>query len=463
MTEQYYQVNKTEHSGEQPSLGCFSFIILFIIRRKREKTGMRKYTFISFVLAALMIMFGGCGQEQTGKETDTKGEKWEMGQIQKEDFLKVENKKIVNTKGEGIVLRGTNAGGWLVQEFWMCPTEETENVSCQKELIETLTERFGKEKAEELIDIYEENYWTETDFDNCKEMGMNVIRLPFTYMNFLEENGTLKEEAFEKTDWFVNQAGKRGLYVILDMHGAQGSQNEKDHSGDTTQGAAFFYGKNAKANQKAYVELWKKIANRYKGNPTVAGYDLLNEPYCDLPENTGKTCWDIYDRTYQAIRRIDAEHIIIMEAKWNPENLPDPDTYQWENIMYEYHQYNYGDQNTPQAQFEGIELKLDLIDSADYNVANLIGETSFFSNMESWKLCLNEMNRRKCSYTTWTYKVTGTGNNNWGIYNTMGEKVNAEQDSYEEIKEKWSNQQNVIENQQVKKILEKYYTGYYEK
>ena len=251
--------------------------------------------------------------------------------------------------------------------------------------------------------------------------------------------------------------------MILDMHGAQGSQNEKDHSGDTTQGAAFFYGKNAKANQKAYVELWKKIANRYKGNPTVAGYDLLNEPYCDLPENTGKTCWDIYDRTYQAIRRIDAEHIIIMEAKWNPENLPDPDTYQWENIMYEYHQYNYGDQNTPQAQFEGIELKLDLIDSADYNVANLIGETSFFSNMESWKLCLNEMNRRKCSYTTWTYKVTGTGNNNWGIYNTMGEKVNAEQDSYEEIKEKWSNQQNVIENQQVKKILEKYYTGYYEK
>lgn len=423
---------------------------------------MRKYFLIFLLLAILVILNVGCGKEKEQNDRAVEGKKWEMGQIENKDFLKVENKKVLNAEGKEIVLRGTNAGGWLVQEFWMCPTERTTNVSCQKELIETLINRFGKEKAEELIDVYEDNYWTEADFDHCKAMGMNVIRLPFTYMNFLENDGTLKEDAFERTDWFVEQAGKRGLYVIMDMHGAQGSQNEKDHSGDTTQGAGFFYGKNAKSNQKAYVELWKIIAEHYKDSPVVAGYDLLNEPYCDLPENTGKTCWDIYDRAYRAIRKIDSEHIIIMEAKWDPVNLPKPEMYHWENAIYEYHQYNYDDQNTPQAQFEGIELKLDLIDAENYNVANFIGETSFFGNIESWKLCLNEMNKRKCCYTTWTYKVTGKGNNNWGIYNSMGPKVNPETDSYEEIKEKWGNQTNVVENKEIKEILEKYFTGYYE-
>lgn len=429
----------------------------------KEGEVMKKYIFICLLATAVLMFTVGCSKEKEQNHNRVEGQKWEMGQIKKKDFLKIENKKVVNAEGKEIVLRGTNAGGWLVQEFWMCPTSHTKNVSCQKELIDTLTKRFGNDKAEELIDIYEDNYWTEKDFDNCKDMGMNVIRLPFTYMNFLKEDGTLKEDAFKRTDWFVEQAGKRGLYVIMDMHGAQGSQNEKDHSGDTTQGAGFFYGKNAKSNQKAYVKLWQKIAVQYKDNPVVAGYDLLNEPYCDLPENTGKTCWDIYDRAYKAIRKIDPDHIIIMEAKWDPINLPKPEIYQWENVMYEYHQYNYDDQNTPQAQFEGIELKLDLIEAQNYNVANFIGETSFFGNIESWKMCLNEMNQRKCCYTTWTYKVTGDGSNNWGIYNTLGEKVNPDTDSYEEIKEKWGNQKNIIENKQIKDILEKYYSGYYEK
>lgn len=421
-----------------------------------------KILILGMVILTVATLFIGCNKKEETPDNVVKGTKWEKGQLEDTDFLKTEGTKVLNQKGEEIILRGTNAGGWLVQEFWMCPTESTHNVHCQLELIETLTNRFGKEKAEELINIYEDNFWTEQDFDNCKAMGMNVLRLPFWYRTFLDENGKMRDDAFERVDWFVEEAGKRGIYVILDMHGAQGSQNEKDHSGDTTQGASFFYGDDAKKNQDEFVELWKKIAEHYKGNPTVAAYDLLNEPYCDLPENTGKTCWDIYDRAYKAIREIDGDHIIIMEAKWDPINLPNPTVYGWENIIYEYHQYNYTDQRDAQAQFEGIELKLDLADAASYNVPTYIGETSFFSNMESWDMCLDEMNERGCHYTTWTYKVTGDGNNTWGAYNTYGEKVNPETDSYEEIKEKWGNQTLMTENNGVKKRLEKYFTGYYE-
>lgn len=421
-------------------------------------------TAVLIIILSVCTMLAGCGNEMTKTKTDddiVQGEKREERQLNSEDFLCTEGTKVVNKKGEEIILRGTNAGGWLVQEFWMCSTERTQRVSCQKELIEVLTERFGEKKAQELIKVYEDNFWMEEDFDNCSKTGMNVIRLPFTYMNFSDKNGKMLKNAFDRTDRFVEEAGKRGMYVILDMHGAPGSQNEKDHSGDTTQGASFFYGDNAKRNQKEYIKLWKSIAEHYEGNPIVAGYDLLNEPYCDLPENTGRTCWDIYDRAYKAIRKADKEHIIIMEAKWDPINLPNPKEYGWDNVIYEYHQYNYEDQHSAQAQFEGIELKLDLAEAAAYNVPSYIGETSFFDNMESWKRCLNEMNKRGCHYTTWTYKVTGDGRNNWGIYNMQGEKVNAETDSYKEIKRKWGSRPDLIENVNVKKLLEKYYTGYY--
>ena len=53
--------------------------------------------------------------------------------------------------------------------------------------------------------------------------------------------------------------------------------------------------------------------------------------------------WNIYNNAYNVIRSADPDHVIIMEATWDPVDLPDPSQYGWTNIMYEYHNYNYGD------------------------------------------------------------------------------------------------------------------------
>lgn len=97
------------------------------------------------------------------------------------DFLKCDGTSIRNNYGKGnnVYLRGTNAGGWLVQEGWMNAT----NMRDQKTLMANLESRFGTDKMYQLLDVYESNYWTASDFDNCKNMGMSVIRVPFTYMN----------------------------------------------------------------------------------------------------------------------------------------------------------------------------------------------------------------------------------------------------------------------------------------
>jgi hypothetical protein len=54
-----------------------------------------------------------------------------------------------------------------------------------------------------------------------------------------------------------------------------------------------------------------------------------------------KMLWDFYDELYQAIRKVDANHIITMEGIWEIYNLPEPSSYNWSNVLYQTHNYNW--------------------------------------------------------------------------------------------------------------------------
>lgn len=88
-------------------------------------------------------------------------------------------------------------------------------------------------------------------------------------MNLYRQSGNswvLKDNAFSRLDWFVEQASKRGIYVILDLHGAFGSQNGQDHSGEVIDNVSdvTFFSNDTLKNQT--LELWKVVAARYAGN-----------------------------------------------------------------------------------------------------------------------------------------------------------------------------------------------------
>ena len=164
-------------------------------------------------------------------------------------MLYASGEDIVDAEGNTVVLRGTNFGGWLVQEDWMCPTDQTDTLST----LMTLYSRFGKERAEALVAAYEESWITEEDFRTVKELGLNVVRVPFTYMNVyyhLSEEGellrpdefTLREDPFKRLDFALEMCKKYGLYLIIDLHGAVGSQNGSDHSGERCTGGEMVLG-----------------------------------------------------------------------------------------------------------------------------------------------------------------------------------------------------------------------------
>lgn len=393
--------------------------------------------------------------------------------IKYKDFLKANGKVLKNNYGQGdtVYLRGTNAGGYMLQEFWLTPTDYTANVTDQTDLINTLTNRFGSDAAKTLINTYESNYWKESDFDTCASLGINCIRLPIWYRNFVDENNNWYSNAFDRVDWFVEQAGKRGIYVIIDMHGAYGSQNGSDHSGvdggnDKKGASEFFFGSNAASNQEKYYQMWEKIAEHYNSNPVVAGYDLLNEPYNEYRYNSGYSddqlhswLWNIYDNAYKRIRAKDPTHVIIMEATWEPTDLPNPDTYGWENVMYEYHNYLYDDyENANGQQIANMQKRINNINSANYNVPSYMGEFSYFNSPSTWEQGLKLLNDSGLNWTSWTYKCVSTYGN-WGLVNQSVSSVNAESDSYDTILSKWSNVGSGYLNTSLTNVFKKYTPG----
>ena len=390
-------------------------------------------------------------------------------------MLKADGKVLRDEAGTGeiVQLKGTNAGGYLFQEFWMTTTKATGKVSDETDLYAMLTERFGVEQMEALVDIYQDNYFTEEDFDYCKSLGMNCLRLPFWYRNLVDGEGNLKEDWYKRLDWFVEEAAKRHMYTILDFHGAPGSQNGSDHSGkdghdNKEQASEFFFGENAAANQELYYQLWETIAERYKDNPWVAGYDLLNEPYCTYRYNSTHSenqlhqiLWDVYDMAYDRIRAIDPDHVIIMEATWDPVDLPNPEKYEWENVMYEYHNYLYDDyDNAKGQQIANMKKKLDAIKAANYNVPSYLGEFSYFNNLDAWDEGMKLINETGISWTTWTYKVLASYGN-WGVRNQTDQAVNLETAKQDAIADAYSKVGESAENTGLRKVLEKYYKQVY--
>lgn len=88
--------------------------------------------------------------------------------------------------------------------------------------------------------------------------------------------------------------------------------------------------------------LWGLFAERYKNNPWIAGYNLLNEPADPHPR--AERLLGVYDRLVTAIRAIDTKHIIFLDGNTYAADFsafPDDVRERWgDNIAYAIHDYS---------------------------------------------------------------------------------------------------------------------------
>jgi len=314
-----------------------------------------------------------------------------------------------------IVQTGTAAQWWSIGELTAGLYNDDYSLN------NSLTSRFGAAGAQTVINAHQDAWLAPGDLDNIAATGMNFIRVPIGWNNFLNLDGTWKASPWTKIDWVIEQASARGMYVLIDLHTVPGGGCPWGSCGRIGPNPNGFWG--SATYQNWTEDIWKAIATRYNGNAGVAGYDLINEPLIDYGEDADDVAQksDYYDRLYDAVRAIDSNHTIFLGAFFGLNAIASPSTYGWTNVVYEYHPYDMPNSKdwTAQNQLVSNELAGLPAKLSTPGVPILYGEYSLYYNDDVWSRFMAGLNAQSVSWSAWTYKVKGSANDGfayWGMY-----------------------------------------------
>ncbi|RYY12444.1 MAG: glycosyl hydrolase family 5, partial [Chitinophagaceae bacterium] len=192
---------------------------------------------------------------------------------------------------------------------------------------------------------------------------------------------TWLEKGFAMTDSLLKWCEANKMYLILDLHAAPGGQGNDFNISDRNPQLASLW--ESEENQRKMISLWRKLADRYKDEPWIGAYDIINEPnygFAD-PENDKNGIKEkgnaplrklMVDVT-AAIRETDKNHIVIIEGNGWGNNysgiLPAWDT----NMVLSFHKY--WNNNTQGDISAALQLR------EKYNMPLWLGESGENSNV----------------------------------------------------------------------------------
>ncbi len=155
----------------------------------------------------------------------------------------------------------------------------------------------------------------QTILDQLKALGFNVIRLPFSDdalqpgaqpagINYLLNPDLKGLTSLQVMDRIISGARQRGLHVLLDRH----------RPNRYAQSDLWYTSTRSEAQ---WIAEWKMLAERYRGNDTVIGADLDNEPRgpATWGTNDPKTDWRLAaQRAGDAVLSVNPYWLIFVEG-----------------------------------------------------------------------------------------------------------------------------------------------------
>jgi hypothetical protein len=313
----------------------------------------------------------------------------------KNRFVKVDGPNLVKPNGERLFIQGTNLGNWLNPEGYMFGLQKTNSAWMIDLMVKQL---IGPDAAADFWQAFRTNYITKADIDFIAAQGANTIRLPFNYKLFTDEDymgQTGQKQAFQLIDRVVEWCKADGLYLILDMHDCPGSQ-----TGDNIDdGYGYPWLFESERSQQLFCDIWQQIARHYSEEPTILGYELMNEPIAHYFENKDTLytlLQPLYKRAVKAIRTVDENHVILLGgAHWNSFFFMFDDWTFDNNIMFTCHRYG------GPATSEAIKDYIDFRDKT--RLPMYMGEIGH--NTDEWQAKFVEvMKQNNIGYTFWPYK-----------------------------------------------------------
>ncbi|PKP44529.1 MAG: glycoside hydrolase [Bacteroidetes bacterium HGW-Bacteroidetes-13] len=323
-------------------------------------------------------------------------------------FLHTSGQDMLNESGEKIFLKGVGLGNWLLPEGYMW---KFGGLGDRPRKIEKVVEDLiGKEKATHFWKTYRQNFITEADIKRIAELGYNSVRPALNARLFLTEgeNPEYVEEGFKLMDSLVSWCKKYKVYVIIDMHGAPGGQTGANIDDSPNDIPELFIDKKY---EEQLINLWVEIARKYKDEPTVAAYDLLNEP---LPKATGAAekhkhlLVPLYKRVTAEIRKVDTKHMITLEGfdwsnDWSVFDKPFDS-----NVFYQFHYYCW-------ARPDNLNnIDEYLIKRKELNTPIWVGEMGEKGNAIHWASS-QYLEANNIGFSLWPWKKMDTQNTPYSI------------------------------------------------
>ncbi len=244
---------------------------------------------------------------------------------------------------------------------------------------------------------------SEDTYRELAELGFNCVRFYLNYGIFEDDANPYEYKAagFDWLDENIRWAKKYGIGIIFNMHFPQGGYQSSGN------GLALW---TKQENQDRLTALWKEIARRYAGEPTVWGYGLVNEPvvaYEGSLELTRGHFQQVMQRLATEIRAVAPYQMLFVEGICHVRDPEGKETFSYElfspeqafpqidddNVVYEFHNYN---------PFRFTHQNADWAGTANITASYPSREIISYTNINGWTGCLSAATQEDMT-TGWRY------------------------------------------------------------
>ena len=318
--------------------------------------------------------------------------------------------------GEKIILRNFGLGCWLLPEGYMWGIRVLDR---PRQFESAIIDLIGEKDAKEFWSLYHDNFLIEEDIAAMKSWGVNSVRVALLASMLQPREGQslqppyiYSEDGFQYLDRLVAWCEKYHIGVIWDMHGAPGGQNAENIS--DSDGEARLWTEPEKYWPRC-IDLWNKIASRYKDSTSIIGYDLLNEPLLRRYDGIDPSMLrKLYIEITNSIRTVDTEGIIFIEGDDWAQNFVPLEPMDWDpHLAIAFHSY------PPTSNDKGLE-RWDKL-RTKYNIPLWHGETGeqgppYTRNKQSTQF----LEQANVGWSWWTHKKFNRMTQPWTIIPTHG-------------------------------------------
>jgi aryl-phospho-beta-D-glucosidase BglC (GH1 family) len=244
-------------------------------------------------------------------------------------FVHTQGTQFIDGFGQPIRFTGVCVGGWLNMENFV-----TGYAANESRMRSTVAAAIGSDRADRFFERLLTAFYGEDDARFLGENGITLIRIPVNYRHFESDAHPFEilPTAFDHLDRAIEASGRHGVYSIIDLHALPGSQNHHWHSDNSTHEPHLWQHPHF---QDRVENIWKAIAEHYKTNTWVAGYNLMNEPADESRAVVGP----LYRRLFDAVRAIDPDHTIYLDGNTYSTEFDMFDDEPWPNTVYTLHDY----------------------------------------------------------------------------------------------------------------------------